>query len=185
MTDSLPWKEERLSWDEKHMLAAITIASRSSCNSLHTGAVVVKNKRIIAEGYNGAPEGIENCLEAGCRKNKYGINFETKGSGQCVALHAEVNALNEVSKEKAHGATLYTVYYPCADCAKEIVNNGIEEVVYLKDYKEPSQLAKELFDARKVKIRKLELNLDRCLGILDKTASAQIYDSSQGKFDFD
>ncbi len=175
----MTWKEERLSWDEKNMLAAITIASRSSCRILHTGAVVVKNKRIIAEGYNGAPEGIENCLEAGCRKQKYGVNFETKGSGQCVALHAEVNALSEVSKEKAHGSILYTVYYPCADCAKEIVNSGIEEIVYLKEYKEPSELAKELFDTRKIKVRRLEFDLQRCFNTLNQTANAEIYNTLQ------
>lgn len=184
MTEYISWKEKRLNWDEKHMLAAITIASRSSCNSLHTGAVIVKNKRILAEGYNGAPEGIENCLEAGCRKKKYGIDFESKGSGQCVALHAEVNALSEVSKERAHGASLYTVYYPCADCAKEIVNHGINEVIYLKDYKEPSQLAKELFEKRNVKIRKLELDLTKCLNTLNQTACAEIYNSHQKEFDF-
>lgn len=171
----MDWKDERLSWDEKHMLAAITIASRSSCRVLHTGAVVVKNKRIIGEGYNGAPEGIPNCLDAGCRKEKYGVDFESKGSGQCVALHAEVNALSEVSKDRAHGSTLYTVYYPCADCAKEIVNHGISEIVYLKEYREPSALAKELFETRNVKVRKLELDLEKCFGTLKDTASVNIY----------
>jgi len=171
----MDWKDERLSWDEKHMLAAITIASRSSCKVLHTGAVVVRNKRIIGEGYNGAPEGIPNCLAVGCRKEKYGVDFETKGSGQCAALHAEVNALSEVTKERAHDSTLYTVYYPCADCAKEIVNHGIQEIVYLKEYKEPSELAKELFEVRNVKVRKLELDVERCLNVLRKTASREIY----------
>lgn len=172
----MDWKEERLSWDEKHMLAAITIASRSSCNTLHTGAVIVRNKRIIGEGYNGAPEGIPNCLETGCRKEKYGIDFETKGSGQCVALHSEVNALSEVSKERSQGSTLYTVYYPCADCAKEIVNHGIGEIVYLKEYREPSKLAKELFETRNIKVRKLEMDIGRCLKILEKTATREIYE---------
>jgi dCMP deaminase len=171
----MDWEKERLSWDEKHMLAAITIASRSSCRVLHTGAIVVKNKRIIAEGYNGAPEGISNCLEAGCRKEKYGVNFESKGSGQCVALHAEVNALSEVSKDRAHDSTLYTVYYPCADCAKEIVNHGISEIVYLKEYREPSALAQELFEARNVKVRKLELDLEKCFDTLRNTTSVNIY----------
>lgn len=171
----MSWKEERLTWDEKHMLSAITIASRSSCEILHTGTVIVKNKRIIGEGYNGAPEGIENCLELGCRKKRYGIEFEVKGSGQCVALHAEVNALSEVTKERAHDSMLYTVYYPCADCAKEIVNHGIQEVVYLKEYKESSELAKELFRIRNVKVRKLEFDIERCLNILRETASREIY----------
>jgi len=169
------WKEERLTWDEKHMLSAITIASRSSCEILHTGAVVVKNKRVIGEGYNGAPEGIDTCLEKGCRKKRHGIEFEVKGSGECIAIHAEDNALSEVGKERSQGSTLYTLYYPCGDCAKKIANYGVREVVYLKEYKEPSEVAKEIFSARDIKVRKLELELDKCLDVLRETASKKIY----------
>lgn len=163
---NLDWKNKRLSWDEKHMLAALSAASRSSCNYLHAGAVVVKNKRINAEGYNGAPEGVENCLERGCRKDKLGISFETKGTGNCRGNHAETNALDELSKETARGSILYTVYYPCSGCAKIIANKGISEVVYLKMYKEPDSLTKELFDEKKIKVRKLEMDIDRCTDVL-------------------
>ena len=162
----MEWKNKRLSWDEKHMLAALSAASRSSCNYLHTGAVVVKNKRIIAEGYNGAPEGIENCLERGCRKEKHGIDFKIKGTGNCRGIHAEVNALGEISKKDAHGSMLYTVYYPCSGCAKIIANSGIKEVVYLKVYEEPDSLTKELFEEKQIKVRKLELDLDKSLGVM-------------------
>lgn len=160
------WKEKRLTWDEKHMMAALSAASRSSCNYLHTGAVVVKNKRIIAEGYNGAPEGIENCLEKGCRKDAHGISFETKGTGNCRGIHGEVNALGEIAKKDAHGSILYTVYYPCSPCAKVIANSGVTEVVYLKVYKEPDSLTKEIFEERRIIIRKLELDIGKCLGII-------------------
>lgn len=160
------WKKRRLTWDEKHMLAALSAASRSSCHYLHTGSVVVSNKRIIAEGYNGAPEGIENCLEQGCRKEDYGIDFETKGTGNCRGIHAELNALGEIAKKDAHGSTLYTVYYPCSPCAKIIANSGVKEVVYLKVYKEPNSLTKELFDKRGIKIRKLELDIEKCLDVM-------------------
>ncbi len=160
------WKKKRLTWDEKHMLAALSAASRSSCNYLHAGAVVVKNKRIIAEGYNGAPEGIENCLEQGCRKDAFGVSFETKGTGTCRGNHAETNALDELSKDSARGSVLYTIYYPCSGCAKIISNKGIVEVVYLKSYKEPDSLTKELFEKKGIKIRKLEMDIDKCTRIL-------------------
>ncbi len=160
------WKKKRSDWDEKHMLAALSAATRSSCNYLHAGAVVVKNKRVKAEGYNGAPEDIENCLERGCRKDDLGIPFETKGTGNCRGKHAETNALDELSKEDARGALLYTVYYPCSDCAKSIVNKGISEVVYLMMYREPSSLTKELFDEKGIKVRKLELDINKLTDIL-------------------
>ena len=160
------WKERRLNWDQKHMLAALSAASRSSCNYMHAGAVVVKNKRINAEGYNGAPEDIENCLEVGCRKDEKGIPFEKKGTGNCRGKHAETNALDEISKDNAKGSTLYTVYYPCSDCAKSIVNKGISEVVYLKIYKEPNSLTKELFEEKRIKIRKLELDINKTTDIM-------------------
>lgn len=166
------WQNERLNWDEKHMLAALSAASRSSCHYLNTGAVLVKNKRIIAEGYNGAPEGIANCLENGCRKEKYGINFETKGTGNCRGIHAEVNALEEIAKKDALDSILYSVYYPCSECAKIIVNKGVKEVVYLKIYKEPDSLTKELFEEKKIKVRKLELDIERCVRVLKETYSA-------------
>lgn len=160
------WKKRRLSWDEKHMLNALVAASRSSCNYFHTGAVVIKNKRIIAEGYNGAPEGIENCLERGCRKEAYGINFETKGTGNCRGVHAEINALGEIAKKDAHGSILYTVYYPCSRCAKIIANSGISEVVWMKIYKEPTFLTKEILEERGIKVRKLELDIEKCLSLM-------------------
>jgi dCMP deaminase len=160
------WKKRRLSWDEKHMLNALVDAARSSCIYLHTGAVVVKNKRIIAEGYNGAPEGVENCLDAGCRKAEHGIDFETKGTGNCRGVHDVMNALGEIAKKDAHHSILYTVYYPCSVCAKIIANSGVKGVVYLKIYKEPASLTKEIFEERGIKVRKLELDIEKCLSVI-------------------
>jgi len=160
------WSDERFSWDEKHMLNALVTACRSSCMYFHTGAVLVKNKRIIAEGYNGAPTGIENCLERGCRKDAHGIDFETKGTGNCRGVHAEINAIGEIAKKDAQNSILYTVYYPCSNCAKVIVNSGIIEVVYLKMYKEPDSLTEELFNEANISVRKLDLDLNRYIGLM-------------------
>jgi len=160
------WKNRRLNWDEKHMLVALSAASRSSCKYLHAGASIVKNKRVFAEGYNGAIEGTENCLEIGCRKDDLGIPFELKGTGTCRGRHAEANAIDEKTKSELKGATMYTVYYPCSECAKDIAANGIAEVVYLKMYKEPSSLTQELFEKKGIKVRKLEMDLNRGLDVM-------------------
>ena len=87
-------KRERPSWDEYFMFAALSAATRSSCQCLFTGAVVVKDKRIVASGYNGAPEGIENCLVRGCRKEQHHVAFADKGKGQCRGCHGEKNAMD-------------------------------------------------------------------------------------------
>jgi dCMP deaminase len=168
----MEWKDERLSWDEMFMTAALTIACRSSCLYLHTGAVIVKDKRIIAEGYNGAPEGIESCVNVGCRKDKYKVDFNVKGTGTCRATHAEVNALEEISKEQARGSTIYTLYYPCNECAKIIATNGLKEVVWLKMYHgEGDLLSKEIFEEKKIMVRNLKMDIDRCLRVMRDTFS--------------
>lgn len=154
-------QRQRPSWDESFMLSAFSNAARSSCWHLHTGAVIVKDKRIIASGYNGAPPDIKNCLEAGCRKDREGIPFNEKGKGVCRGVHAEENAMNQIKREDLKGTALYSVYYPCSACAKSIVANGIEEVVYNMVYKEPDSLTLELFEEKKVHLRQFNINLER------------------------
>jgi len=154
-------KEKRPSWDEYFMSIAFLTATRSSCENVHTGAVIVKNKRIIATGYNGAPSGIENCLEKGCRKERMGVKFETKNSGHCIGEHAERNALLQISSEKAKGSTMYSVTLPCSDCAKQIAGAGIERVVWFKIYKEPLNIVYEIFEEGNIKLEKINLDLNK------------------------
>jgi dCMP deaminase len=154
-------KIERHAWSEYYMFNAFWAATRSSCSYLKTGAVIIKDKRIIAIGYNGAPSDIKNCLEVGCRKDKHGIDFNDKGESACRGIHAEKNAMNQISRENLKGTTMYTVFYPCSRCAKEIVGNGFEEIVYSFYYKEPESLTKELFSEKGIKLRKLELNVEK------------------------
>jgi dCMP deaminase len=158
----------RPSWDEIFMFNAYWISTRSSCLHLQTGAVLVKDKRIIATGYNGAPPGIKNCLEVGCRKERENIKFEEKDKRVCRGIHAEMNAINQISREGLKGTSLYTVYYPCSSCAKNIVGVGIQELIYSKIYEEPDSLTNELFLEAKIKIRKLELNLEKIFDIIRK-----------------
>jgi len=157
---------ERPSWSESYMFSALGAAWRSSCLYLQTGAVIVKDKRIIASGYNGAPPGIENCLEVGCRKDREHVDFDDKGKGVCRGIHAEINAMSQISREDLKGTTLYSLYYPCSACAKEIVGNGIDSVFYSKVYSEPDSLTKELFAEAGVKLRQLSMDTEKCFEMI-------------------
>jgi dCMP deaminase len=159
-------KRERPSWDEYFMFQAYLSATRSSCLNLPNGCVIVKDKRVRASGYNGAPPGIENCLERGCRKADKGVAFDEKGKSICRGLHAEDNGLAQLTREDTKGATMYTVVFPCSACAKDIAGSGINEVVYSKAYKGEDELAKEIFEEAGIKIRKLEIDLNKCYNFI-------------------
>jgi dCMP deaminase len=152
---------DRPTWDEYFMLQAVLAGTRASCEFVYAGAVIVKDKRVIATGYNGAPPGVDNCLDLGCRKEREGIEFGEKNTGWCIGEHAERNALLQISREESKNSTMYYVLYPCTDCSKQIVGARINELVYLNVYKEPSSLTKEIFDKSGVKVRKMELDLGR------------------------
>jgi len=153
--------KERPSWDEYFMMVALLISTRASCQYYNAGAVIVnQEKRIIATGYNGAPKNIKNCLELGCRKDRLGIDRDEKNTGTCIGEHAERNALLH-SKEQFKDSTMYSVLLPCTDCSKQIVGVGISRVVYLRMYEEPNNLVNELFDEAKIKLEKMDLDLDK------------------------
>jgi len=160
----------RPSWEEFYMFSAFEAATRSSCLDVKTGAVIVKDKRIIASGYSGAPPGIKTCIERGCRKKELGIEFNEKGSGQCRGAHAEINAMSQLPRGELKGTTMYSVYFPCSACAKAIVGNGISELVFAKIYKEPDSLTKELFSEGGVKLRQLKIDLDKQFARIKKIA---------------
>ena len=129
----------RPSWDDYFMAVVKIVAARGNCDRLFTGAIIVKNKRIIATGYNGAPPGLPTCAEVG----------HLLEDGHCVrTIHGEHNAILQaarVSGPTAEGATLYTKYSPCIHCAKYIVAAGITRVVIGKMYRSPQavELLKE------------------------------------------
>ncbi len=156
-------RRERPSWDESFIFRALWSPTRSSCLHLFNGVAVVQDKRIIASGYNGAPPNTKNCLELGCRKEEYGIDFHCKGMGVCRGTHAEENGMRQIALKDLKGAILYTVYYPCSNCAKDIVGSGIKRVVYLKHYDEDHSYTDEAFKEAGVRVKKLKLNLEKCL----------------------
>ena len=119
---------ERPTWDEYFMEMAELTARRSTCLRRQVGAVIVKERRAIATGYNGAPSGITHCQErGGCLRQKLGVP-----SGQrhelCMALHAEQNAIIQAASmgHAIEGGTIYITHQPCVICAKMIINAGIK-----------------------------------------------------------
>ncbi len=147
--------EKRMSWDEYFMEMAKLVSKRSTCLRRHTGAVLVKDNRIIATGYNGAPKGLPHCAEVGCMREALKVP-----SGQrhelCRGLHAEQNAIIQaaVFGVSTRGATLYTTTYPCVICAKMIINAEIGEVVYDDDYED--DLAKRMLSEARIKVRRFK-----------------------------
>lgn len=120
---------KRPSWDHYFMAIAKIVGTRSTCDRLRAGAVLVKDNRIISTGYNGAPPGLEDCDEVG----------HLMEEGHCVrTVHGEHNAILQASiipGASTVGATIYTKYTPCIHCSKYIVAAGIKRVVYSKVYR--------------------------------------------------
>ena len=145
-------------WDCRFMDLTETVAKWSSCyqQNRHVGAVIVKDNRVMATGYNGAPAGIKSCEEKGeCLRRKLNIPSGTKHE-LCFAVHAEQNAVIQAAKYgiNINGATLYCTHQPCVICAKIIINAGIQRVVYKEGY--PDEFSMQLFDEAGVEVVKFE-----------------------------
>jgi dCMP deaminase len=132
-------------WDRRFMELVDTVSNWSSCFQANRqmGAVIVKNKRIMTTGYNGAPSGIPSCKEKGeCMRRKLGIPSGQQGQ-LCYAIHAEQNALIQAARMGVaiEGATLYCTHQPCSICARLIINAGIARIVYRHSYPDDFSLA--------------------------------------------
>lgn len=126
---------DRPGWDEYFMELAQVVKKRSDCIRGHRGSIIVKDKRIIATGYNGTPMGAKNCFEGGCERCKLrqeGKLASREAEGTCICLHAEENAVIQSAYHGTStiGATLYTTDSPCTHCSIMIINAGIKRVVY-------------------------------------------------------
>ncbi len=119
----------RPSWDDYFMAVAKIVATRSTCDRLRAGAVLVKSNRIISTGYNGSPPGLPHCDDVGHMMEE----------GHCVrTIHGEHNSILQAAMmpgASTEGATLYTKYIPCIHCCKYVVAVGIKRVVYSKIYR--------------------------------------------------
>lgn len=133
----------RPSWDEYFLNITMQVAQRSTCLRRHVGAILVRDKRILATGYNGAPRGIKHCEEVGCLREERNVPSGERHE-LCRALHAEMNALLQAADfgVPTEGATLYTTIYPCSLCAKMAINAGVKRIVTSGDY--PDDLAKQI-----------------------------------------
>ena len=137
-------KITRPSWDEYFMKLAWLVAERSTCVRHHVGAVIVRDKRILTTGYNGAAAGTKDCLELGCLRNELNIPSGTRHE-ICRAIHAEQNAIIQAGTHgiNINGGTLYCTHSPCILCAKMIANAKIKRVVMSIEY--PDETFKNLF----------------------------------------
>lgn len=142
-------KEE---WDQYFMRVAQPVSSRSTCTRRQIGAIAVKDKRILATGYNGAPSGLEHCLDNGCLRDKMEVP-----SGQrqelCMAVHAEQNVLIQaaVNGVALKNATLYVTESPCILCAKMLINAGIKRIVFQGQY--PDHMGVELLKEAGISVK--------------------------------
>ena len=138
----------RPDWDNYFMEITLAVSERSTCTRAHVGAILVKDRRILTTGYNGAPKGLPHCLDEGCEIV----------DGHCVrALHAEQNAILQGAQYGVplEGATCYTTHQPCVTCAKMLINAGIKRVVYAGRY--PDELAMKYMRDAGLSIERMDL----------------------------
>ena len=129
---------ERITWDQFFMAQCHLLAVRSTCTRLAVGAIVVRDNRIIAGGYNGSISGGDHCIDHGC----YVVD------NHCIrTIHAEMNALLQCSKYgiPASDSTLYVTHFPCLQCSKAIIQSGVKNVYYAMDYRN-NEYALKLFE---------------------------------------
>jgi len=135
----------RPDWDQYFMDIVRVVARRSTCLRRSVGALIVKDRRILASGYNGAPAGLRHCLETGCLREERGVPPGERHE-LCRGLHAEQNALIQAAVYgiAIQGGVYYVTHQPCVLCAKIMINAGIRKVVFQGDYLDP--LALKLFE---------------------------------------
>lgn len=128
----------RPTWPEYFMSIAKMVAKRSTCLRRQVGAILVKDKRILATGYNGAPRGLRHCEEVGCLRKDGSIPSGERHE-LCRGLHAEQNAIIQAACHgiQIAGATLYCTNKPCVICSKMIINAGIAKIYYEEGYNDP------------------------------------------------
>ncbi len=142
--------------DEYFMEMAHLASKRSTCLRRKVGAVIVKDKRVLTTGYNGAPKGLEHCEKTGCVRQKMNVPSGERHE-LCRGVHAEQNAIIQaaVFGVSIKDSTIYITNYPCSVCAKLMLNAGIHEVVYDGEYKD--DLAIQLLAEGKIKVRNFKV----------------------------
>ena len=155
---------KRPNWDEYFLKLAMLASERATCPRMHCGCVLVKNKNVIATGYNGSIPGDEHCDEAGC----------IVVDNHCVrTVHAEMNALAQAAKHgnSVEGATVYITNMPCTTCAKALIAAGVQRIVVFSDFHDT--LALQFFKKAHVKIDKLPVPTTKITYDLSSYSSAR------------
>jgi dCMP deaminase len=144
----------RPSWDAYFMGIARLVASRSTCLRRQVGAVLVKDRNILATGYNGTPSGISHCEQTGCLRQQLGVPSGERHE-LCRGLHAEQNALIQAAKHGVAiaGATLYCTNSPCSICSKMIINAGLEKIIFQDGY--PDKLSLQMLSEAGIDLQPL------------------------------
>ena len=145
-------------WDKRFMEMAEVVATWTSCarEGRAIGAVIVKDKRILTTGYNGAPSGIMSCRDKGeCMRDKLGVESGTRQE-LCYAVHAEQNAIAQAAKlgVSVDGATIYVTHQPCTICTRIIINSGIKRIIYKHSY--PDEFSVQLLKDAGVELIKFQ-----------------------------
>ena len=146
--------EKRPDWDEYFLDIADLVSRRSSCLRRSVGAVLVKERRILATGYNGAPTGLRHCLDLGCLREQCNVPSGERHE-LCRGLHAEQNAIIQAALHGVgvNGATIYCTNHPCVICAKMIINAGVTKVIFREGYSD--KLSEDMLQEAGVKVCKL------------------------------
>jgi len=147
-------KIHRPDWDEYFMDIAELVARRSTCRRRAVGALLVRERRILTTGYNGAPTGMRHCLDIGCLREQLGIPSGERHE-LCRGLHAEQNALIQAALHgvSVKGATLYSTNHPCIICTKMLINGGIVMVIFREGYRD--KMAEEMFQEAGIGVSQL------------------------------
>ncbi len=145
----------RPSWKEYFMDIALLVARRSTCRRRRVGAIMVRDKRILATGYNGAPTGLPHCLDIGCLREELEIPSGERHE-LCRGLHAEQNVIIQAAHHgvSIEGATLYCTNLPCSICSKMLINAGIRDIIYQEGYAD--SMTEEMLSAAGVKLIQID-----------------------------
>ena len=136
--------DTRPDWDHYFMEIARVVSKRSTCLRRSVGAVIVKNRQIVATGYNGTPSGLEHCAVTGCLREQLKVPSAEQNAVVQAAFHGV----------SVNGGTLYCTHQPCVVCTKILINAGIKRIVYANPY--PDKLAEEMLKASKMEITILD-----------------------------
>lgn len=146
---------DRPSWDDYFARITVLVASRATCVRRKVGAILVLEKRILATGYNGAPQGLAHCLEIGCLREKQGIPSGERHE-LCRGIHAEQNVIIQAARYGISivGATLYCTNLPCVICTKMLINSGVKKICYGDGY--PDELSFGMLEEAGIELVKME-----------------------------